>query len=297
MNLYEYAGSSPCNRVDPGETNPEPPDPPEPARDPKRFVVGLGRSSSDYMAAASKNTGLIAINIQDKHNSPLGLGEFFPKFAGERFHPEQVFGTPRMLRGGGDLYPMYSGVMTQAALEGNAAGTVHADMRRLELTPGLRGDLPGFSRRDFHSSSEARQILAHLASTEPGERKVDLVIQHKKGITKIPRHSNAVQGDPLPRHLAKHVPNINNTPSPGGGRKGAGLGGLGALLVGAQVVERLWSRDPKGALQVVGFALYDPTGAIGSYDLHRKEITQNANWVGERADEGFFTAVRRHSQG
>jgi hypothetical protein len=85
----------------------------------------------------------------------------------------------------------------------------------VDPTPPLaEGTQPGTSPQDFHSSSEARQGIAHLASTGPGERKVDIIIQHEEGVTAIPRDSNTVQGAPLPARIADRMPNINNNPAP-----------------------------------------------------------------------------------
>jgi hypothetical protein len=115
---------------------------------------------------------------------------------------------------------MFSGVMAQEALEGNVAGTVHFDMRNVTLTPTLpAGTHPGFSDADFHSSSEARQGIALLASTGPGERQVDVVIQHEEGVSTIGRQTNAVRGARLPSRLADRMPNIDNNPTttPAGG--------------------------------------------------------------------------------
>ena len=153
---------------------------------PDQFVVSFGRSDSRYMDTAERNTGLTAINIQDRINLMRGVGMHFPS----SFTMEEHFNAPE--RGPGGLYPMFSGVMTQEALEGKTAATVHFDMRGVELTPPLpAGGSPGFAEADFHSSSEARQAIAHLASTGPGERNVNVVIEHEEGVTTIPRGSNA----------------------------------------------------------------------------------------------------------
>ncbi len=80
---------------------------------------------------------------------------------------------------------------------------------------------PGFSPADFHSSAEARRVLAHLADTAPGDRKVDIFIEHEDGISVIRKGSGAVEGAPLPQRLAQFAPNLNN-----GGTRGTG-GGAG----------------------------------------------------------------------
>jgi RHS repeat-associated protein len=182
-------------------------------------VVALGRSDRDYMGLAERNTGLTSINIQDSINIRRGLGIRWT----QSLQLEQDYLTGDRPDNGG-LHPMYSGHMVQEALEGNAAGTAHIDMRDVDLTPPLReGTSPGFSPDDFHSSSEGRQVVAHLASTDPGQRKVDIVIQHEDGVSTIPRDTNAVQGDPLPSRLADRMPNINNNPggnTPGGRNSG-----------------------------------------------------------------------------
>jgi hypothetical protein len=171
-------------------------------------VVAFGRSDACYMERAEANTGLKAINIQDRINIRRGLGSHFPS----SFEMENLFLAPE--RGRGGLHPMFSGVMTQEALGGKAAGTVHFDMRGVSLTPALPPEsTPGFSAGDFHSSSEARQGIAHLASTGPGERSVTIVIQHEEGVTTIGRESNTVQGARLPKRLADFIPNINNNPT------------------------------------------------------------------------------------
>ena len=172
-------------------------------------VVAFGRAEPgrSYMSTAEANTGLRAINIQDRINIPRGLGSHFPS----SWSMEEAFSAPQ--RSGG-IYPMFSGAMTQEALEGKAAGTVHFDVRGVELTPPLpEGTPPGFSDADFHSSSEARQGVAHLASTDPGERKVEVVIQHEEGVTTIPRSSNVAIGAPLPGRLSERLPNISNSPA------------------------------------------------------------------------------------
>lgn len=156
------------------------------------------------MAIAEANTGLTAINIQDRINVRKGLGMHFPS----SWAMEQAFTTRE--RSGG-IYPMFSGVMVQEALEGQAAGTLHFDLRGVDLTPPLsHGDSPGFAPGDYHSSSEARQGIAHIAATGPGERKVDIVLQHEEGVTKITRDSNVASGAPLPSKWATQVPNIQS---------------------------------------------------------------------------------------
>ncbi len=194
-----------------------PPSPPIPVRDPAKFVVAFGRSDSGYMNTAERNTGLIPINIQDKYNGPAKVrggtstADFFPN--SEVTEQENL----EHLALGKRLYPMFSGVMAQEALEGNAAKTAHFDLRRVDPTPTLPGpdapglfNSPGFSGKDFHSSSEARQGIAYLASTAPGERKVTIVLQHDLGVSTITPDSNIVQGSPLPPDLAKLMPNLIN---------------------------------------------------------------------------------------
>jgi RHS repeat-associated protein len=187
-------------------------------------VISFGRSNfgPSYMDTAELNTGLTAINIQDSvtigHQMSLGRSLILP---GMPFFPDSQDGGFWVLQfrnpaaGPTALHPMFSGVLTQEALEGNVATTLHFDMRGVNLTPPLApGTQPGLSPGDFHASSEARQAVAHVASTDPGERKVDIVIQHEEGVTAIPRDSNTVQGAPLPARLADRMPNINNTPAP-----------------------------------------------------------------------------------
>jgi len=188
-------------------------------------VVAFGTGGSGYMDTAERNTGLFSINIQDQitMKRELSLGRPVPQsilqgqqegfFPGELKLQTQWFDPNRR----GNLSPMFSGVRAQEALEGNAAGTVHFDLRGLTtgLTPPLRpGSQPGTSLDDFHSSSEARQAVAYVASTGPGERNVDVVFQHAGGVSTIPRNSNTVQGAPLPPDIAARTPNINNNPNP-----------------------------------------------------------------------------------
>jgi RHS repeat-associated protein len=183
-------------------------------------VVAFGIAGSpNYMDTAERNTGLSAINIQDsitlQRSIRLGRGmppgiPFFP--SGEA--AERTFADSTRPSG---LSPMFSGFMTQEALEGNAASTLHFDMRGVTLTPPLSAEtLPGFSPDDFHSSSEARQAVAHLASTGPGERNVSIVIQHEEGISTIPRGSTQVFGAPLPPRIAERLPNLTPPATPSG---------------------------------------------------------------------------------
>jgi hypothetical protein len=189
-----------------------------PARNVDDYVVAFGRADSrpNYMQVAEQNTGLTAINIQDRINVSHGLGSHFPS----SWQAEEVFAT--QARQGG-LDPMFSGYMTQEVLEGGAAKMVHFDMRGIDLTPNLPNvrladgsraldSLPGFARADFHSSSEARQCVAHLASTGPGERSVSVFIQHADGVTLITPSSNVARGAPLPPDLAARMPNITWRP-------------------------------------------------------------------------------------
>jgi len=200
LNVYCYCDNSPSNRIDISGQQPT-------AEDPNQFVVAFGRADVDacYMETAEANTGLRALNIQLQINFQRGTGMHFPSSLAMEDH----FPAPQ--RGPGGLDPMFSGVMTQEALGGEEAATLHFDMRDVDLTPKLSQSHPGFSPDDFHSSSEARQGIAHLASTGPGERKVTILIQHEEGLTKITPESNTIQGSPLPNRLAERVPNINNT--------------------------------------------------------------------------------------
>jgi hypothetical protein len=190
-------------------------DVPSTPKDPDQYVVAFGRADGDYMHAAEDTTGLTALNIQDRYNIPNGNGRPFP----HSFEAEGMFATGT----DGRLHPMFSGYMTQEALQGGAAKTVHFDMRGVDLTPQLPasrlpdgtpslGDLPGFSKADFHSSSEARQCVAHVASTGPGERKVDIFLKHDQGVTLITPGSNVARGAPLPPDLAEKMPNITWKP-------------------------------------------------------------------------------------
>jgi RHS repeat-associated protein len=243
INLYTYCRGNPVSRCDPNGMQDETTTAVGvsvdshgltlglflvPGRDDR--VVAFGRAGSGFMDRAERNTGLFSINIQDEitlrrllslgRGTPNGFspGGFFPSGQGPGFTtPEggwafRSFQDPA--RPGG-LSPMFSGVMAQEALEGNVAGTVHFDMRGVDLTLPLRPDTqPGMSLDDFHSSSEARQGIAHLASTEPGERNVTVMIQHEEGVSTIRPDANAVEGDPLPPRLADRVPNISNRPNP-----------------------------------------------------------------------------------
>lgn len=196
------------------------------------FVVALGRAGmrGNFMDTAEQNTGLRAINIQDTitllRDLRLGRGMsriHFPTGP----HLESVFATDLAVDSRG-ISPMFSGVMVQEALEGHQAGTVHSDFRGINLTPPLSpGTLPGISPDDFHSSSEARQLVAHLASTSPGERAVDIVIQHDDGISTINRDSNVVQGARLPAAIADRAPNLDNSGTPPATPPPASTGGSG----------------------------------------------------------------------
>lgn len=229
--------------------------------DRSKYVVGFGIGDLDYMGTAEKNTGLTAINIQDQITlgRSLHLGRGVPQ--GFPFFPsgpaaERDFAAPEHPSG---LSPMFSGVITQEVLEGKVAGTAHFNMSGVDLTPPLpEKDHPGFSSKDFHSSSEARQGIAHLASTDPGERKVDIVIEHEEGVSTIPKGSNTVQGLPLPARLANRVPNISNRPTPpskpgppdsgGSSSGGAAPGGSGRLA-------SAFSSAATGALGTLGRAI------------------------------------------
>jgi RHS repeat-associated protein len=242
-NLYAYCDGRPTTKVDPDGMDPTDNGAPPPpvtfgltfdsnGLRTDGFVVGLGRAGmgGSYMDRAQNNTGLISINIQDRINFARGVGSHFPS----SFQVEQDFLKPD----GKNLFPMFSGVMVQEALEGKAAGAIHADTRGVNLVPPLStGTLPGLSGDDFHSSSELRQIIAHIASTDADERKVDIFLQHEDGVSYLPKGSNQIQGAPLPSHLADRVPNVNNTPSdtggaPGGTPGGGSSGGPRAPLIG-----------------------------------------------------------------
>ena len=218
-----------------------------PSPDPRRaeYVVAFGLGRSGYMETAGRNTGLVPINIQDSINIGRGVGLHFPS----GWQLESDYATPNRPDRGG-LYPMFSGHMAQEALEGNAAGTVHYDMRGVTLTPPLRPGTgsPGFSVDDFHSSSEARQGVAHLASTGPGERRVDIVIQHEDGVSTVPRGSNRVQGAPLPARLADRMPNIDNTPQrpPGSSGTGSATSGSPTGSAGSGTATRSDASAPAG---------------------------------------------------
>ncbi|MET3108355.1 RHS repeat-associated protein [Oxalobacteraceae bacterium GrIS 2.11] len=255
MNLYAYANNNPVILRDSKGTNPDDPParfpmvPPNPA---DTYVVAFGRARTGYMDLAGTNTGLTPINIQWNINFNRGLGPI--GISADEEMLTDAFITP--VRGPrSDLHPMFSGVLAQEALEGTFASTVHFNLNGITLTPTLpappdtvvRGGgegntmlpyLPGFAREDFHSSSEARQVIAHLASTEANERNVDIFLQHEGGLTLIPRSSNTVVGAPLPDEWAAHVPNINNTPSGPINPMGGGMGRLGGVAsnVGAQIV-------------------------------------------------------------
>jgi YD repeat-containing protein len=199
-----------------------------PEGNPQDFVTAFGiasrRPGPDYLELAAANTGKIAINIQDRINLDLGVGLRYPS----SFDAEKDFRSEVPRPDGGDLEPLFSGFLAQKALEGDISGTVHLDTRGVNLTPSLpKGDLPGTAQADYHTSAEARQILAHLQSTGPGERKVDVFLQHEEGLTKIGRGSNIAEGAPLTAELAARLPNIISPPH-GGGGGGAGTGGAGS---------------------------------------------------------------------
>ena len=181
INLYAYCRGNPVSRCDPSGTQDESTTAVGvtigssgvsvgpfvvPGRDTR--VVAFGRAGSGFMDTAERNTGLFAINIQDeitisRGTSPGGRGippgflprGFFPSGQQPGFNPPnggltlQLFQDPA--RGRGGLSPMFSGVMTQEALEGNVAGTLHFDMRGVDLDTALvtghaAGDVaPGFS--------------------------------------------------------------------------------------------------------------------------------------------------------
>ncbi|MDX8126804.1 SpvB/TcaC N-terminal domain-containing protein [Methylomonas sp. OY6] len=214
INLYGYVDGNPIRLADLSGLNPDKPNTSQaevcrPPGSPDDYVVAFGRAERnvDYHQTAASNTGLKPINIQGRVNVANGRGmDFFPS----SWKLEETFLKPN-----GRLEPMFSGVMTQEALQGEFARTVHFDARGVEVMPKIpKGEAPGFSSADFHSSSELRQCLVHLSSTGPGERKVDVVIQHENGVSRIARTSNTVQGDSLPERLAKHTPNLKNPSGP-----------------------------------------------------------------------------------
>jgi RHS repeat-associated protein len=239
-NLYAYCRGNPVSRCDPNGMQDETTTAVGvtvgsggltlgpfvvPGRDER--VVAFGRGGSGFMDTAERNTRLFAINIQDEITlrRSLSLGQGVPPgFLPNGYFPSGqepggwAFRTFQDPARPGGLSPMFSGVMTQEALEGNAAGAVHFDMRGVDLTPPLRpGTQPGLSLDDYHSSSEARQGIAHLGSTQPGERNVTVTIQHEEGVSTIRPDANVVEGDPLPPRLADRVPNIQNRPNPPSG--------------------------------------------------------------------------------
>ncbi len=247
-NLYAYCGDNPVCKVDRTGTTEEsstsfgisidakgvsagtfvvPP-----PRDLSGFVVAFGRTGlgRSYMDTAKANTGLPAVNIQDRINFQKGYGvmSFFPgSYQLETEYVDPARSDPA--KGITGLYPMFSGVSVQEALE--RSETMHFDMREVDLTPKLsKGSLPGFSQEDFHASSEARQVVAHVAATDPGERVPTIVMQHEEGVSTITPDSNVVKGDPLPSRLASRMPNLQNapkspTPPPSSGSSGAGGSG------------------------------------------------------------------------
>ncbi|ARG55434.1 SpvB/TcaC N-terminal domain-containing protein [Mycobacterium kansasii] len=245
--LYAYSRANPVTRKDPGGMGDEPTaaggititsggkvsaGPFVVNRDPSKYVVAFGPGMG-YMDRAEHNTGLIPLNIQDKYNwgrPGTGPPAFFP--SGPEL--EKQFQVPNSQGQRRDLYPMFSALMTEEALEGKVASTVHFDMRKVNPTPKMpplvpgdpEASTPGYSWADFHSSAEARRVLAHLADTAPGDRKVDIFIEHEDGISIIRKGSGAVEGAPLPQRLAKFVPNLNN-----GGTRGSG-GGTGTAPTG-----------------------------------------------------------------
>lgn len=258
------------------------------ASSPAGRVVAFGRANMPYMDVAETNTGLMSINIQDQITlgRSLGLGRGMPP--GMPYFPsgpdmEQTFLNPA--RPGG-LDPMFSGVMTQEALEGEAAGTIHFDMRDVDLTPPLsQGQQPGFSLEDFHSSSEARQGIAYLASTGPGERNATIVIQHEEGVSVITPESNTVQGDPLPERLASRVPNINNTPEPPGGV--GGVGDVGGGLEVPPATGAMGWRVGAGFIRAGGVILM-VYGAFKSYE-RIEEATPEERPIVEAEEAGSWT--------
>lgn len=211
LNLYRYVHSNPVKLNDPDGRA---------GHDPSKHVISFGIAErGDYVGFAERNTGLKGINIQDKYNKK----DFWvKKINGVDVNTskqlEEVFSRR------GKIAPMFSGVMSQAALEGEVAGTVHFNLKGIKtLTPEmpkknpiLRWVLrtlgkpqpeiaPGFSKTDFHSASEIRQAFAHLNSTAPGERKVDMAFAHDGNLSWIRKGSNSVEGPPLPPHLSKYL--------------------------------------------------------------------------------------------
>ncbi|MBN2319927.1 MAG: RHS repeat-associated core domain-containing protein [Acidobacteria bacterium] len=287
-NLYGFCKGNPVSRVDiNGMAD-------APSRDPSQLVVAFGRAGS-YMETAKANTGLQAINIQDRINFSWGKGVgYFPS----SWELEKKFKVPGS---SGKLYPMFSGVMAQEAFEGKVAGTVHFDIRGVSLTPKIpKGEFPGFSSADYHSSSEVRQLVSYLGGTPAGERKVDVVIQHEGGISRIGKNSNAVAGDALPKSFSERIgPAIVNAPARGGivnklAGFGRALGGtlkqtVKSMIPGADIYDMVKIAGGGSFLagaKIMGMAAKDQIATVANASIRTLAV------VGEKTVSATTAAIR-----
>lgn len=213
-NLFAYCANDPVNNSDPsglqtdsttggfglsidtgGNVSLNTASPFSPLGPRENYTFSFGISGRNYMGTAGRNTNLIPLNIQWEHNFGRSGQSGAPFMFSRQPWADANFKLP-----GGGLDPAYSAFLMQEALKGEHAGTVHFDMRGVEP-----------NRSQFHTSREATVLINELQLTRPGERKVDAVIQHEDGVSRIPRDANRVLGDRLPKRLADMMPNIDNS--------------------------------------------------------------------------------------
>jgi hypothetical protein len=85
-----------------------------------------------------------------------------------------------------------SGQFIQEGLEGSLVTDIHFDLTGVEDV-----------LEQSHAASELRNLIAHLRAG--GERKVDIHFRHTDGLSTIRKHSDRVEGAPLPDFLQRRL--------------------------------------------------------------------------------------------
>jgi hypothetical protein len=162
------------------------------ARKPKRIVLALGaytllrdRSPVRRGRQAVEDAARASFSGEDVEVVSIAASDHFAELFEPTVEDARRLGLMK-------LAGAASGQFIQEALEGNLVSDIHFDLTGVEDV-----------LEQSQAASELRNLIAHVRSAP--ERTVDIHFRHSDGLSTMRKHSDQVEGAPLPALLARYL--------------------------------------------------------------------------------------------